>query len=317
MSIDPADDCTFWYTTEYNSSNKGGNWATRIASFRFPGCGGPDLPPAVSITSPANGSLLEGTSTINGTAADDGAVSKVEVAIDSGPFQLAAGTTSWSFPLDMTTLRPGYHTVNARATDNKGQIGTAVIAVFPNPLPQGTITFPVPNASIFGTITVAGTAVATNSTVAKVEVSACGQPFSLASGTTSWTFVWDTTLCADGSAVIAARVTDGTGNSSAVSESVVIANKDAPPSVVITSVKKNSTFRADFGVQGTAADIDGSIAKVEISVDNGPWQLCQNTTSWACSVSTANLTKGKHLLTARATDNIGKVGFDSLTFMTK
>jgi hypothetical protein len=410
MSIDPADDCTFWYTTEYNSSNKAGNWATRIASFRFPGCGGPDLPPLISITSPANGDRLEGTSTITGTAADDAAVSKVEVAIDSRPFQLAAGTTSWSFPLDMTTLGPGYHTVNARATDNKGQIGTAVIAVFPNPLPQGAITFPAPNASIFGTITITGTAVATNSTVVKIEVSACGQPFSLASGTTSWTFLWDTTLCPDGSAVIVARVTDGlggsstvsesvsignhlpptvaitspapgafaiattmvtgiassnhatiskvevsacgrpfkltsgttswtfawdttlcpdgtavitaratdsTGNSSAVSESVVIANNDAPPSVVITSPKKNSTFRADFDVLGTAADSDGSIAKVEISIDNGPWQLCRNTASWACSASIAYLAKGKHLLTARATDNVGKTGFDSLTFMNK
>ena len=317
MSIDPADDCTFWYTTEYNSSNKGLNWATRIASFRFPGCGGPDLSPVISITSPANGDLLEGTSTIKGTAADDGAVSKVEVAIDSAPFQLAAGTTSWSFPLDMTTLSPGYHTVNARATDNKGQIGTAVIAVFPNPLPRAAITFPAPNASIFGTITVAGTAVATNSTVVKIEVSACGQPFSLASGATSWTFLWDTTRCPDGAAVITARATDSTGNSSAVSESVVIANNDAPPSVVITSPKKNMAFRADFDVLGTAADIDGSIAKVEISIDNGPWQLCRNTASWACSVSIAYLAKGKHLLTARATDNVGKTGFDSLTFMNK
>ena len=410
MSIDPADDCTFWYTTEYNSSNKGGNWATRIASFRFPGCGDPDLPPAISITSPANGSLLEGTSTIQGTAADDGAVSKVEVAVDSGPFQLASGTTSWSFPLDMTTLKPGYHTVNARATDDKGQIGTTVIAVFPNPLPQVAITLPAPNASVFGTITVAGTAAATNSPVVKVEVSPCGQPFSLASGATSWTFSWDTTLCPDGSAVLVARVTDGlggsstvsesvsignnipptvgftfpapgvfvigtitmagtassnhttisrvevsacgqpfslasgttswsfvwdttrcadgatvitaratdsTGNSSTVSESVVIANNDAPPTVVITSPKKNSTFHTDFAVLGTAADTDGSIADVEIAVDNGPWQRCQNTTSWACSVSTANLIKGKHQLTVRAVDNVGKVGFDSLIFQIK
>jgi len=86
---------------------------------------------------------------------------------------------------------------------------------------------------------------------------------------------------------------------------------------VITFPKKNSSFHTDFSASGTAADSDGSIAKVEISVDNGPWQLCQNTTSWGCSVANASLTKGKHLLTARATDNVGKTGFDSLTFMNK
>jgi hypothetical protein len=38
MSIDPADDCTFWYTNEYLKSSGSFNWSTQIASFRFPGC---------------------------------------------------------------------------------------------------------------------------------------------------------------------------------------------------------------------------------------------------------------------------------------
>ena len=38
MSIDPVDDCTFWYTTEYIPSNGKFNWHTRIASFKFPSC---------------------------------------------------------------------------------------------------------------------------------------------------------------------------------------------------------------------------------------------------------------------------------------
>jgi hypothetical protein len=38
MSIDPVDDCTFWYTTEYLESNGTFNWSTRIASFKFSSC---------------------------------------------------------------------------------------------------------------------------------------------------------------------------------------------------------------------------------------------------------------------------------------
>jgi hypothetical protein len=38
MTVDPADDCTFWYTTEYLKTNGTFNWSTRIASFKFPGC---------------------------------------------------------------------------------------------------------------------------------------------------------------------------------------------------------------------------------------------------------------------------------------
>ncbi|MCP4902319.1 MAG: hypothetical protein GY906_35580 [bacterium] len=35
MSIDPADDCTFWFTNEYMP---GSSWGTRITSFSFAGC---------------------------------------------------------------------------------------------------------------------------------------------------------------------------------------------------------------------------------------------------------------------------------------
>ncbi|MCK6555212.1 hypothetical protein L6Q96_11645 [Candidatus Binatia bacterium] len=41
MSIDPADDCTFWYTNEYYDTQDNGNvgnWQTRIGTFRFPDC---------------------------------------------------------------------------------------------------------------------------------------------------------------------------------------------------------------------------------------------------------------------------------------
>jgi hypothetical protein len=39
MSVDPADDCTFWYTQEYIQSTGSFNWNTRISNFIFPNCG--------------------------------------------------------------------------------------------------------------------------------------------------------------------------------------------------------------------------------------------------------------------------------------
>jgi hypothetical protein len=42
MSIDPTDDCTFWYSQEYyNQANGGGassDWTTRVVSFKFSSC---------------------------------------------------------------------------------------------------------------------------------------------------------------------------------------------------------------------------------------------------------------------------------------
>ena len=60
MSIDPTDDCTFWYTNEYYPNQTEGdparrNWHTRIGSFKFPGCGqgGPSPTPTATATATA------------------------------------------------------------------------------------------------------------------------------------------------------------------------------------------------------------------------------------------------------------------------
>ena len=38
MTVDPKDDCTFWYTQEYYVSTGSFNWATRVGAFKFDGC---------------------------------------------------------------------------------------------------------------------------------------------------------------------------------------------------------------------------------------------------------------------------------------
>ncbi len=38
MSVDPSDDCSFWFTTQYYQSTSQWNWRTRIVHFELPGC---------------------------------------------------------------------------------------------------------------------------------------------------------------------------------------------------------------------------------------------------------------------------------------
>lgn len=38
MTIDPVDDCTFWYTNQYYAVTSSFNWRTRIGKFQFPSC---------------------------------------------------------------------------------------------------------------------------------------------------------------------------------------------------------------------------------------------------------------------------------------
>jgi hypothetical protein len=71
MTLDPIDQCTFYYTNEYLKANGSFNWSTRIASFKFPSC-----------ISAAN---LYGTVTGTITSVETGApISGVRVALSNG-----------------------------------------------------------------------------------------------------------------------------------------------------------------------------------------------------------------------------------------
>ena len=56
MSVDPSDDCTFWYANEYFATTSDRGWRTRIGSFKFPGCGVPVVPaPTITSFAPTSG----------------------------------------------------------------------------------------------------------------------------------------------------------------------------------------------------------------------------------------------------------------------
>jgi hypothetical protein len=86
-------------------------------------------PPTVAVTAPASGATVSNTLHLIGTAADNIAVSKVELQVDSGAFQRASGTTRWTYSLNTTELTNGSHSLTARATDSSGNTEIASISV--------------------------------------------------------------------------------------------------------------------------------------------------------------------------------------------
>src|SRR3954468_5642979 len=66
-------------------------------------------PPSVSIATPSSGASVSGTTTVSGSATDNASLAKVEVSVDSGPAQLATGTSSWTWSMDTRTYATGSH----------------------------------------------------------------------------------------------------------------------------------------------------------------------------------------------------------------
>jgi len=81
MSVDPGDDCTFWYTQEYYANTGSFNFNTRINSFRFSNCGATPSDPTITQT----GGSCPGNVNISGSGFTPNAeVAVVEAANLSG-----------------------------------------------------------------------------------------------------------------------------------------------------------------------------------------------------------------------------------------
>jgi Big-like domain-containing protein/immune inhibitor InhA-like protein len=128
LTIDPADDCTFWYTNEYLKASGTFNWSTRIASFKFASCGGTPTPDFSVGASPSSVSVTQGssaTSTVTVTSLNgfNGAVTLSASGLPSG-VSASFSPASVTPPANGSAASTLTLTASATATT-----GTATIAV--------------------------------------------------------------------------------------------------------------------------------------------------------------------------------------------
>ena len=130
MTIDPIDDCTFWFTSEYLKANGTFNWSTRIASFKFAGCAVSKQDQTITFTSVAPGAAkFGGTYAVAATASSGRTVT---FSIDAA----AASVCSLSGS-QVSFVGVGTCTINANQPGNVGY----------NPAPQVQQSFAVAPAS--------------------------------------------------------------------------------------------------------------------------------------------------------------------------
>jgi hypothetical protein len=134
-TIDPADDCTFWYTTEYYSTTTSFNWRTRIGSFTLPGCGGTP-PPTGSIT----GQVTDSSTSV--------AIAGATVSISGGSPTTTDSAGSYTFSnlapatYTVTASKSGYSTsAPANVTVTSGNTTTQNFSLVPAPVVTTTAFF--------------------------------------------------------------------------------------------------------------------------------------------------------------------------------
>jgi len=112
MTIDPVDDCTFWFTSEYIKANGTFNWSTRIASFKFASCGVGKVDQTIEFTSAAPGAAKFGGTPYPVTATATSGLA-VAFSIDAGSASVCSLSGS-----QVSFIGVGTCTINADQAGN-------------------------------------------------------------------------------------------------------------------------------------------------------------------------------------------------------
>jgi hypothetical protein len=188
-------------------------------------------PPVCTITYPTTGVTISGILVIEGTSSDiDGTVSKVEIKIDDGSWIEVEGTTSWSYDLNSSALSNGAHVIYIRSYDGENYSLEISINIDVNNIPSVnqkptiSITSPASGAKISGELNISGTALDNDGTVSKVEIKINEGDWIQVQGTTSWSYILDTTTLPNGQNTIKVRSYDGENFSEETSIEIKVDN---------------------------------------------------------------------------------------------
>ncbi len=197
--------------------------------------------PSVTITSPADGSVVEGSAVaVAADATDDVGVTQVEFFVDGASIGVDIdGTNGWSATWDTTlSTEDADHTVVATATNTADHTASDIVTVTvdntDNP-PSVQITSPANGATVSGTVIT--TADATDDRgVGQVEFFVGGASIGTdGDGSNGWSVAWDTSTATDGGYTVTATATDSASQTASDSVSVTV-NNSAATTVSVGSV---------------------------------------------------------------------------------
>lgn len=300
MRVDPTDDCTFWYTQEYQATTQTANWSTRIGSFRFASCGQTQAPTTTTLASSAPvstaGEAVTFTATVSPSAAS-GTVQFFDGAASLGSAVLSSGQAS----LTTSTLAAGTHSITAAYGGDVTYAGSTSAA-----LTQTVV------GGIVSTTTALASSVNPSSYGQQVTFTASVSPSSGATGTVTFmdgaSTLGSSALNASGVATLAVSALAVGGHSITAQYSGDASHGGSTSPVLSQTVDKAATTitltsddnpskpgrTVTFTARVSPASATGTVQFRDGSTPLGTAAL----TNGVASISIATLAAGKHPITA-------------------
>ncbi len=257
-------------------------------------------PPALAISSPAQGTLRNGGGsaaadfTMIGTASDANGIPGNTVTIREGATVIATPAVaagSWSYGVDVDALTEGAKTWTVEAVDAFSK-STTVQFTFTVDKSAPAVGITTPSAGVWyngATLSALGTATDANGVVAVQWSTNGGGSWSAASGTSNWSVLLDLVALGEGNKTLSIRATDAASNTSGMTNVSFGVDQTAPDTTETAIGTPTASSKVLFELAGTATDSNAlTLLTVDQNKDGGGWVQVHTTalsgTSQAWSV---------------------------------
>jgi hypothetical protein len=195
--------------------------------------------PTVSVTGPASGATVSGTTTLSVNASDDVYVGSVQFLLNGQPVGTAVATAPYSLSWNTLTVPNGTYTLSARATDLAGNSATSAGETITVNNPPNTshpvvrISYPPNGFTTNGQVVL--NAVASDPVgIQSVQYQLNGANIGPALTTAPYRLLWDSTAVAQGTYTVTAVATDVSGNTTTSSPVSITVDRTRPSVVSVT-----------------------------------------------------------------------------------
>ena len=319
-----AEDTTSPYSVQWNTAgaslgshqitavarDAAGN-STTSAAVSVTVSGGDSQAPAVSLTAPAGGATVSGTTTVSATATDNVGVVGVQFRIDGAALGAEDTSAPYSLQWNTTTATPGSHQLTAVARDLAGNSTTSsVVTVTVNngdgTAPTVSLTAPASGASVSGSTSVTANA-SDNVGVTGVQFQVDGVNVGTEDTSSPYSRTWDSTTASNGTHSLTAVARDAAGNTTtSAARTVTVSNggDTQSPTVSLSAPASGAGVSGSVTISASASD-NVAVVGVQFKVDGVNVNTEDTSSPYSRSWDSTTASNGTHSLTAVARDAAG------------
>ena len=276
--------------------------------------------PAVSLTAPASGATISGTTTVSADASDNVGVLGVQFKVDGANLGAEDTSAPYGITWNTSTAGNGTHSLTAVARDAAGNTTTSAartvtVANGGGDLqaPTVSVTSPANGATVSGSVSVTASA-SDNIGVAGVQFKVDGVNFGTEDTRYPYRRTWDASTATSGTHSLTAVARDAAGNTTTSAVvTVTVNNADTvAPTISFTSPASGATVSGTVNVAANASDNVGVVG-VQFRLDGNTLGAEDLSAPYAVSWSSTGASNGTHQLSAIARDAAGRTGTATLS----